>query len=115
MALFKRPLIQFSFAAKHTTPAFHGLLSKMNVHRRPLPKCITLLLPMFRIISRMPDSISKAELLTAIDYPREAAEVAAKLRDGDLFARIQGLVPATSPAGLAISQIKERLQTGFRQ
>ena len=62
----------------------------------------------------MPDSTSKAELLTAIDCPREAAEVAAKLRDGDLLARIQGLVPATSPAGLAISQIKERFQAGFR-
>ena len=67
-----------------------------------------------RIISRMPDSTTKAELLTAIDCPREAAEVAAKLRDGDLLARIQGLVPATSPAGLAISQIKERFQAGFR-
>lgn len=62
----------------------------------------------------MPDSVSKAELLTAIDCPREAAEVAARLRDGDLFTRIQGLVPATTPAGIAISQIKERLQTGFR-
>ncbi len=62
----------------------------------------------------MPDSIAKAELLTSIDCPREAAEVAAKLRDGDLFAKIQGLVPATSPAGLAISQIKERFQAGFR-
>jgi hypothetical protein len=62
----------------------------------------------------MPDSIAKAELFTAIDCPREAAEVAAKIKDNDLFARIQGLVPATSPAGLAISQIRERFQAGFR-
>ncbi len=67
-----------------------------------------------RIISRMPDSTHKADLLTAIDCTREAAEVAAKLRDSDLFARIQGMVPATSSAGLAIAQIRDRFQAGFK-
>lgn len=67
-----------------------------------------------RIIHRYPDSKAKAELFAAIDCPREAAEVAAKLRDGDLLAKIQGLVPAASPAGLAIAQIRERFQATFR-
>jgi hypothetical protein len=63
-----------------------------------------------RIIARFPDTKAKAELLTDIECPREAAEVAAKLRDADLLTKIQGLVPASSPAGLAIAQIKERFQ-----
>lgn len=42
------------------------------------------------------------------------AQVAAKLRDSDLFARIQGAVAANSPAGLAIAQIQERFRSGFR-
>ncbi len=62
----------------------------------------------------MPDSTAKAEAYAAIDYPREAAEVAARLRDGDLLGRIQGAVSAHSPAGLAIAQIRERLQGGGR-
>lgn len=68
-----------------------------------------------RIIAKMPDSIAKAEAFSAIDCAREAAEVAAKLRDSDLFARIQGAVAANSPAGLAIAQIQERFRAaGFR-
>ncbi len=62
-----------------------------------------------------PASIAKAECFTAIDCTREAAEVAAKLRDQDLFARIQALVPATSPAGLAIAQVQERFRSGFNR
>jgi vacuolar protein sorting-associated protein 16 len=56
----------------------------------------------------MPDSRAKADAFEAIGAQREAAEVAAKLRDGDLFARIQGAVSANSPAGLAIAQLRER-------
>ncbi|GAX81388.1 hypothetical protein CEUSTIGMA_g8819.t1 [Chlamydomonas eustigma] len=67
-----------------------------------------------RIIAKMPDNITKAEMFTAIGCTREAAEVAAKIRDSDLFAKIQGLVPATSPAGLAIAQIREKFQASFR-
>lgn len=66
-----------------------------------------------RIIARLPDSSSKAEEYSALGYAREAAEVAAKLRDGDLFARVQGAVSANSPAGLAIAQIKERFASTF--
>eukprot|EP00878_Enallax_costatus_P010209 GHUV01010657.1.p1 GENE.GHUV01010657.1~~GHUV01010657.1.p1 ORF type:complete len:418 (+),score=91.20 GHUV01010657.1:1911-3164(+) len=66
---------------------------------------------MMRLISRMPDSRAKADAFEAIQCPREAAEVAAKLRDLDLFARIQNAVSANSPAGLAIAQIKERFQS----
>jgi hypothetical protein len=40
---------------------------------------------------------------------REAAEVAARLKDGDLLRRVSAMVSAASPAGLAIAQIKERL------
>lgn len=63
----------------------------------------------------MPDSARKAEEYAAIDYQREAAEVAAKLKDSDMLARIQAAVSANSPAGLAIAQIKERFfQNTFR-
>mmetsp|Transcript_11428 Transcript_11428/g.29770 ORF Transcript_11428/g.29770 Transcript_11428/m.29770 type:complete len:737 (+) Transcript_11428:2-2212(+) len=65
-----------------------------------------------RLISRQPDSSSKAEQLAALDCTREAAEVAARLRDNALLGRISGMVSATSPAGLAIAQIKERV-TGY--
>jgi hypothetical protein len=57
----------------------------------------------------MPDSAAKAEAYQAINCPREAAAVAAALKDADLFARIQGAVSANSAAGLGIAQIKERL------
>lgn len=67
-----------------------------------------------RLIARMPDSARKAEEFASVDCQREAAEVAAKLRDGDLFARIQNAVSAASPAGIAIAQIKERFQASFR-
>ena len=40
--------------------------------------------------------------------------MAAKLRDSDLFAKIQAAVSANSPAGLAIAQIKERFRVSFR-
>lgn len=36
-------------------------------------------------------------------------QVAARLRDYALLGRISGMVSATSPAGLAIAQIKERV------
>ena len=41
---------------------------------------------------------------------REAAETAAKSRDSDMLSKIQGLVGGTSPLGLAVTQIKDRLQ-----
>ncbi len=56
----------------------------------------------------------QAEAYAGIEYTRQAAEVAAKLRDGDLFGRIQEAVSANSPAGLAIAQIKDRFQSTFR-
>lgn len=69
-----------------------------------------------RLIARMPDSTAKAEAYNAINCPREAAAVAAALKDMDLFARIQGAVNANSPAGLGIAQIKERFwaSTSFK-
>ncbi|KAF6254839.1 vacuolar protein sorting-associated protein 16 [Scenedesmus sp. NREL 46B-D3] len=63
-----------------------------------------------RLIARMPDSRAKADAYEAVSCPREAAEVAAKLKDSDLLARIQGAVSANSSAGIAIAQIRERLQ-----
>jgi hypothetical protein len=41
---------------------------------------------------------------------REAAEVTAKLMDSVLLNRIQEAVSANSPTGIAIAQIRERLQ-----
>ncbi|GFH30191.1 vacuolar protein sorting-associated protein 16, partial [Haematococcus lacustris] len=61
-----------------------------------------------RLVSRMPDSAVKAEEYANLDMPREAAEVAARLRDTALFTRIAGAVSAGSPAALAVAQIKER-------
>jgi len=67
-----------------------------------------------RLIARLPDTPRKAEEYASIDYAREAAEVAAKLRDGDLLARLSAAVSANSPAGLAIAQIRDRFQSTFR-
>ncbi len=47
--------------------------------------------------------------------PQEAAETAAQARDGDMLSKIQGMVGAASPLGLAVSQIKGRLQIPLRQ
>lgn len=62
----------------------------------------------------MPDSAEKAEEYSSIGMAQQAAEVAAKLRDSALLARIHAAVAAGSPAGLAIAQIRERLQSTFR-
>ena len=61
-----------------------------------------------RLIARMPDGARKAEAFAAIDCAREAAEVAARIRDGDLFARLTAAVNPGSAAGLAIAQVRER-------
>ncbi|GBF95901.1 hypothetical protein Rsub_08492 [Raphidocelis subcapitata] len=61
-----------------------------------------------RLIGRMPDSAKKAEAFAAIDCAKEAAEVAARIRDNDLFARIQAAVAPGSAAGLAIAGVRER-------
>ena len=45
---------------------------------------------------------------------QEAAETAAQARDGDMLSKIQGMVGAASPLGLAVSQIKGRLQIPLR-
>jgi hypothetical protein len=62
----------------------------------------------------MPDSRAKADAYEAISCPREAAEVAAKLKDSALFNRIQEAViaggSANGPAGVYIAQLRERLQ-----
>jgi hypothetical protein len=62
----------------------------------------------------MPDSAAKAEAYAAINYEREGAELAVRMRDGDLFSRIQAAVSANSPAGVAIQQMRERVQSTFR-
>ena len=45
---------------------------------------------------------------------QEAAETAAQARDGDMLSKIQAMVGAASPLGLAVSQIKGRLQIPLR-
>ncbi|KAI8468744.1 MAG: vacuolar protein sorting-associated protein 16 [Monoraphidium minutum] len=66
------------------------------------------------VIGHMPDSAKKAEAFAAIDCPREAAEVAARIRDSDLFSRIQAAVAPGSAAGLAIAQVRERFASALR-
>lgn len=68
---------------------------------------------MRRFVTRLPDSSAKAEEYSALGYAREAAEVAAKLKDGDLLARLQGAVSTNSAAGLAIAQMRERFANTF--
>ena len=63
-----------------------------------------------RIVSKMPDSGAKAELYQGLDAAREAAEVAAKLKDADLFGRIQALVPTSNPAFFTIQQMQQRFR-----
>lgn len=41
---------------------------------------------------------------------REAAETAAQNKDGDMLSKIQGMVGAASPLGLAVSKISQSLQ-----
>ncbi|GLC37683.1 hypothetical protein PLESTM_000635700 [Pleodorina starrii] len=67
-----------------------------------------------RLVARLPDSPAKAGEYSALGLAREAAEVAARIKDTDLFARIQSAVAAGSPAALAIAQIRERFQSTFR-
>lgn len=43
---------------------------------------------------------------------REAAETAAHSRDSDMLGKIQGLVGSSSPLGLVVSQLMDRLPTG---
>ncbi|KAG2491741.1 hypothetical protein HYH03_009904 [Edaphochlamys debaryana] len=67
-----------------------------------------------RLIARLPDSPAKAEEFSALGLAREAAEVAARIKDSDLFTRIQSAVAAGSPAALAIAQLREKLGASFR-
>ena len=52
--------------------------------------------------------------LACLLLPQEAAETAAQARDGDMLSKIQAMVGAASPLGLAVSQIKGRLQIPLR-
>ncbi|GFR52294.1 hypothetical protein Agub_g14829, partial [Astrephomene gubernaculifera] len=67
-----------------------------------------------KLISRLPDSPSKAEQLEGLGLAREAAEVAARIKDSDLFGRIQSAVAVGSPAGQAIAQLRDKFQSTFR-
>lgn len=91
----------------HACVAAHALHQPLLPHAvAPAGAC--------RLIARLPDTRAKAAAFEAAGCPREAAEVAAKLRDGDLLARIAGAVSANSPAGLAIGQIRDTFQASFR-
>lgn len=67
-----------------------------------------------RLIGRMPDGTKKAEEFTAIKMYQEAAETAAKSRDSDMLSKIQSLVGGSSPLGMAVTQLKDRLQQSGR-
>jgi hypothetical protein len=63
-----------------------------------------------RLIARLPDAKRQAEEYAAAGMFQEAAETAAQNRDGDMLSKIQGMVGATSPLGLAVSKIGQSLQ-----
>lgn len=65
-----------------------------------------------RFIARLPDGKHKAEEYAAVKMFQEAAECAARSRDSDMLSKIQDTLGTSSPLGLAVAQIKERLQTG---
>ena len=67
-----------------------------------------------RIVGKMTDSVSKAELYQSLDAARDAAEVAARLKDADLFSRIQALVPTSSPAFYSLQQMQQRFTSSNR-
>ncbi len=67
-----------------------------------------------RIIGKLPDGKHKAEELAAAGLLREAAECAARVRDGDMLSKLQDMIGTVSPLGGAVSQLKDRLQAGVR-
>ena len=67
-----------------------------------------------RIIGRLPDGKHKAEELAAAGLLQEAAECAARVRDGDMLSKLQDMIGTVSPLGGAVSQLKDRLQAGVR-
>lgn len=67
-----------------------------------------------RVIAKLPDGKRKAEEYTSLKMYREAAETAAHSKDSDMLSKIQGLVGSSSPLGLAVTQLKDRLQAGTK-
>ena len=67
-----------------------------------------------RLIARLPDAKRQAEEYAAAGMFQEAAETAALNRDGDMLSKIQDLVGAASPLGLAVSKIGQSLQLPSR-
>lgn len=67
-----------------------------------------------RIIARLPDGKRKAEEYAAAGLLQEAAECAARARDSDMLGKLQDMVGTVSPLGVAVAQLKERLQPGGR-
>ena len=53
---------------------------------------------------------SSPEPAAAVDWAAHTA----KLRDGDLFARIQAAAGSGGPAGLAIAQLRDKVAATFR-
>ena len=67
-----------------------------------------------RIVGKMADSVAKAEIYQSMDAARDAAEVATRLKDADLFSRIQALVPTSSPAFYTLQQMQQRFTSSNR-
>ncbi len=65
-----------------------------------------------RIIGRLPDGKKKAEEYAAAGLLKEAAECAARARDSDMLSKLQDMIGTVSPLGVAVSQLKDRLQSG---
>ncbi|KAK9907253.1 hypothetical protein WJX75_000093 [Coccomyxa subellipsoidea] len=67
-----------------------------------------------RIIARLPDGKRKAEEYAAAGLLQEAAECAARARDSDMLSKLQDMIGTVSPLGVAVGQLKDRLQSGSR-
>ena len=65
-----------------------------------------------RLIGRLPDGKRKAEEYAAAGLLQEAAECAARARDGDMLSKLQASIGTTSALGVAVSQLRERLAAG---
>lgn len=66
------------------------------------------------MIGRLPDLKARAEAYAQVGLIREAAEAAAAAKDADMLSKLKGMVGQSSPIGLAIDQLRERLPTVSR-
>ncbi len=59
-------------------------------------------------------NLNKIENWEHVSLVQEAAECAARVRDNDMLSKLQDMIGTVSPLGVAVSQLKDRLQSGGR-